>query len=119
MGKMPLQVYWRKGYDANRFYRHLSERELQQRVRDIFLNIPVLNPDGKLGIALPQDKESSIWMLRLTQVLQEMQIRYGPYPNGFTNKFLQHEPFPNFVGEVGKKASAVFKGRKLDRVLPR
>lgn len=112
--RMPLHMRWRKDYEKNRFCRHLSEEELQQRVRDIVLNMLILTPEGKVGLGSPENEESLRWMYKWTQVLQEMQLRYGPYPNGFTNGFMKRDRLPDFVGELGKKAACIFAERKLD-----
>lgn len=48
-----------------------------------------------------------------THVLEEMALRHGPYPNGFTRDILHSEPFPDFVGELGTKAASVLASRGL------
>lgn len=78
------------------------------------LNMMVLTPDALVGLGSVQDPEAQRWMIRWTQVLEEMRIRYGPYPNGFTNGFIQQESPPDFAGELGKKAANVFTSHKLD-----
>lgn len=114
MERIPRHELWRKAYDRNRFFRHLSEAELQQRVRDIVRNMLILTPDARIGLGSPEDPDTVRWMVRWTHVLQEMQLRYGPYPNGFTNGFIREDPLPDFVGELGRKAAGVFASRKLD-----
>lgn len=54
-------------------------------------------------------KAMEIW----THVLEEMVLRHGPYPNGFTRDILHSEPFPNLVGELGKKAARILESRGL------
>lgn len=114
MSGVPRHVLWRNAYRERRFLRHLSEVELQQRVRDVMLNMMVLTPGARIGLGSVQDPEAQRWMIRWTQVLEEMQIRYGPPPNGFTNGFLRQEPFPDFAGDLGRKAASTFASRKLD-----
>jgi len=111
---MQLHEVWRQAYDENRFLRHLSEYELQQRVRDVVLNMITLTPEAKIGLGSPDDPGTQRFMLKWTQVLQEMQLRYGPYPNGFTNGFMREQPPPDFVGELGCKAANVFASLELD-----
>lgn len=48
-----------------------------------------------------------------THVLEEMALRHGPYPNGFTRDIFHSEPFPDLVGELGRKAAAVLAARGL------
>lgn len=113
-GVMARHMHWRKAYERNRFCRHLPETDLQQRIRDIVLNMMVLTPGALIGLGSPDDPEAQRWMVRWTQVLHEMQLRHGPYPNGFTDGFMQEKPIPDFVGELGRKAARVFADRKLD-----
>lgn len=111
---MQLHEMWRKAYNENRFLRHLSEYELQQRVRDVVLNMITLTPQAKIGLGSPEDPEAQRFMLKWTQVLQEMQLRYGPFPNGFTSGFIREQPLPDLVGELGRKAANVFAALDLD-----
>ena len=48
-----------------------------------------------------------------THVLEEMALRHGPYPAGFTRDILHSEPFPDLVGELAQKAAAVLSARGL------
>lgn len=114
MAGRPRYEMWQRGYNENRFLRHLSEAELQQRVRDVMLNMLSLTPGAKIGVGSPDDPEAQRFLLRWTQVLQEMRLRYGPYPNGFTNGFIREEPLPDFVGELGRKAAGVYTRLGLD-----
>jgi hypothetical protein len=114
MSEVQRHVLWREAYKKNRFLRHLSQPELQQRVRDVMLNMMVLTPNALIGLGSTQEPEAQHWMIRWTQVLEEMQLRYGPFPSGFTNGFIRQEPFPDFVGALGKKAAHVFASLKLD-----
>jgi len=50
-----------------------------------------------------------------THVLEEMALRHGPYPNGFTRDILHSEPFPDFVGDLGKKPLRFFRQEDLKR----
>ena len=44
-----------------------------------------------------------------THVLEEMVLRYGPFPNGFTRDILYSEPFPGFVGELASRAASALE----------
>jgi hypothetical protein len=109
---IPRHEVWRQAYRNHRYCRHLSQQELNQRVRDVFVNILRLTPEGKIGLP-PMDLEGVKGMELWTHVLEEMVQRHGPYPNGFTREILHSEPFPDFVGEIGKKASNVLSSRGL------
>jgi hypothetical protein len=52
--------------------------------------------EAKIGL-LPIDDVSGVWMEKWTHVLEEMQLRHGPYPSGFTRNILHSEPLPDFV----------------------
>lgn len=99
-------------YRDNRYCRHLSQKELNQRVRDVFLNNLRLTPEGKIGLP-PMGPEGMRDMELWTHVLEEMVLRHGPYPNGFTREILHSEPFPDLVGELGRKAASVLSTRGL------
>jgi len=99
-------------YRENRYCRHLSQKELNQRVQDVLLNILRLTPVAKIG--LPPMKPKGMKSMEIwTHVLEEMALRHGPYPNGFTRDILHSEPFPDLVGELGKKAAGVLASRGL------
>ena len=109
---IPRHEVWKRAYRANRYCRHLSQQELNQRIRDVFVNNLRLTPQGKIGLP-PMDIEGIKGMELWTHVLEEMVLRYGPYPNGFTRDILHSDPFPDFVGELGKKASQVLASKGL------
>jgi hypothetical protein len=49
-----------------------------------------------------------------THVLEEMLLRHGPFPAGFTRNILHSEPFPNLVSALGQKAAESFKKKTPD-----
>jgi len=101
---MPRHVFWRRQYDAKRYMRHLSRPELNRRIRDIFLNLLRLTPEAKIGVFEIND-QNAIWLEKWTHVLEEMQLRHGPYPAGFTREILHSEPFPDFASALAGKAA--------------
>ncbi|MCU1219838.1 MAG: hypothetical protein JWN42_1035 [Candidatus Angelobacter sp.] len=102
--KVPRHVFMRQQYRERRYARHLSQPELNRRVRDVFLNILYLTLEAKIG-PVPLDQEGAIWMEKWTHVLEEMQLRHGPYPSGFTRDILHSEPFPDFASALAGKAA--------------
>lgn len=50
-----------------------------------------------------------------THVLEEMALRYGPYPAGFTREILHSEPIPDFASELASKAASRLGARGLKR----
>jgi hypothetical protein len=109
-GPMRRHARWRLSYRENRYCRHLTQMELNGRIRDIVLNMIRLQTDAKIG--LPALGPVGIrWMVLWTHVLEEMNLRHGPYPNGFTRDILHSEPYPNFAGELARKAASVLASR--------
>lgn len=112
MSNMTRHQAWQKMYHENRYCRHLSQSELDRRIRDIVLNMLRLRPDGKLGLP-PMEAEGGKAMELFTHVQVEMEIRHGPYPNGYTRDIFHLEPFPDLVGELGQKAASILKDKGL------
>lgn len=112
--RIPRHEAWRQAYRKQRYCRHLTQQELNQRVRDVFVNILRLTPQAKIGLP-PMDLEGVRGMELWTHVLEEMALRHGPYPNGFTRDILHSEPFPDFVGDLGKKPLRFFRQEDLKR----
>ena len=96
--------YWRRQYRANRYARHLERPELNKRLRDIVVNMLTVTPEAKIGV-LKIDNVGVEWMEKWTHALEEMVLRYGPYPNGFDRDILHSEPFPDFASELAGKAA--------------
>lgn len=110
---MQRHEVWRKMYRENRYCRHLSQKELNQRIRDVVVNMLRLTPEVKIGLP-PWESDGERAMEIFTHVLEEMVLRHGPYPNGFTHDILHsEEPFPDLVGELGAKAASVLASRGL------
>lgn len=103
---MPRHEVWRHMYRGNRYCRTLAQVELNQRIRDIFLSMLRLTPEAKIGLP-PMDVHGIRVMELWTHVLEEMVLRFGPYPAGFTKEILHTEPFPDFVGTLARRAAAV------------
>ncbi|HEX2859446.1 MAG TPA: hypothetical protein VHP58_04550 [Alphaproteobacteria bacterium] len=109
---MPRHEFWRKQYRERRYARYLTQPELNQRISDIMVNMMLLTPEAKIGL-LPVKADSEVWMVKFTHMLEEMTLRHGPYPNGFTKDILK-DTMPDFTSELGRKASKalVEKGLK-------
>ncbi len=82
---------WRNEYRQHRYMEYLSDEELRIRVKDIMLNMSTLTPKGQLGLHKLNDN-GSFWMIKWTHILEEFELRYGPYPNGFSDGFLKDAP---------------------------
>lgn len=99
-------------YRQRRYCAHLTRDELNKRIRDIMLNMLRLTGDAKVGL-MPVDPAGVMWMEKWTHVLEEMVIRYGPFPSGFESDVLHSEPFPDFVSELAGKAARRMTSLKL------
>jgi len=109
---LPRHIQMRRQYDRNRYARHLSQSELDRRIRDILLNLLILTPEAKIGL-LALNNEGAMWIEKWTHMLEEMQLRYGPYPAGFTRNILHSDPFPNLASDLARKAAEALKGDGL------
>lgn len=101
---MPRHERWRAEYRASRYARHLNRPELNKRIRDIFLNMLRVTPEAKIGV-FPVDDMNGVWWEKWTHVLEEMVLRYGPYPAGFEKDVLHSEPFPDFASDLSRRAA--------------
>lgn len=91
-----------KKYRNNRYLERLSDEDLLERAKNIFSNLLLVNNNTK--IALPAiSKSSSIMMMKWTHVLEEYEIRFGPYPNGINKEYLT-EDIPNTTEEFIRDA---------------
>ena len=102
---IPRHEAWRLMYRSHRYCRHLTQVELNQRIRDVFLTLLSLTPEGKIGM-LAMEPAGVRWMELWTHVLEEMTLRFGPYPAGFTREILHNEPFPDLAGSLAARASS-------------
>jgi hypothetical protein len=100
-----LHIAWRRQYDARRYARHLSQAELNQRMHDLVLNTFGLSPDGKISLNSLTDATAGMFMEKFAHVMEELQLRYGPYPAGVTREIFRAGPLPNFATELGQKAA--------------
>jgi hypothetical protein len=109
---MPRHKIWRLQYREDRYLRGLSQTELNQRIRDLVLNQIVLTETGKFGLIeinevtrhLPE-----VW----THVLEEMHLRHGPYPAGFTPDARPRlDPIPGVVGDLARKTADALAQRR-------
>jgi hypothetical protein len=100
----PRHIVQRRQYDARRYARHLTQPELDQRFRDIFVNMLRITAEAKVGL-YPIIEKFEPMLERFTHVLEEFQLRHGPYPAGFTPNIFHSEPFPDFVSDLAGKAA--------------
>ncbi len=102
----------RQQYRLRRYMEHLSIQELEQRAKDIFLNQLVLSEEKNIGLH-PLEQEGEYWITIWTHLLEEFNLRYGPYPSGFTNGFIKDVRIPSPSLDMARKACEVVKRLKL------
>ena len=99
---------WCQQYRLIRYMEHLKEDDLQQRAKDVFNNLTLLNEESKISLPkLSSDTEK--WMILWTHVLEEFCIRYGPNPAGFTTGFMKDIRIPNPGSPLAAKAANAVK----------
>ncbi|MGY3022986.1 hypothetical protein ACVWXR_000821 [Pseudomonas lurida] len=79
---------WHNDYLLNPYLSHLYSAELEERAKDVMTLISVLDSAGRLSVLTGKDMNVEMWV-KWTHILAEMEKRYGPYPNGFTNGFVK------------------------------
>jgi hypothetical protein len=104
---LPRHVMWRRLYDDNRYGRSLTDLELKQRIDDLIYNLLTLTSDGKLGIIRMDNRDNTAIAEKLTHMLEEMQLRHGPYPAGFDGSSLKGR-LAGFASAVAREAGGRF-----------
>jgi hypothetical protein len=56
---------------------------------------------------------AEFWLEKFTHMLEEMQLRFGPYPCGFTRDIFHSEPFPPFASDLAAKAGRAMSSKGL------
>jgi hypothetical protein len=108
---MNLFEIWKKQYRNNRYMENLSQDELKQRAKDVFLNNLILTGDCKIGLP-PVNEEGQYWMCCWTHVLEEFFLRYGPAPAGYNGCFKEVK-IPDPSSPLAKRASECVKKLNL------
>jgi hypothetical protein len=103
--RIPRQDIWRMQYRANRYARHLSQSELDQRIRDVLLNNIHAGQEGihlgRLNIAPDAvSSPSTVWIEKFTHLLEELNLRHVALDAKLPRDI------PNFASDLAKKAAA-------------
>ncbi|MFH1885204.1 MAG: hypothetical protein ABIM40_00785 [Pseudomonadota bacterium] len=99
---------WRHQYRANRYMKSLSIEDLKQRFIDIFNNLMVLDKECKISVP-PICQKTLYWITIWTHILEEFEIRFGPYPSGLTDGFIKNVKMPFPSSPMAKKAANTVK----------
>lgn len=100
---------WRQEYRNHRYMEYLTREELIERTKDVLANMSTLTEKGQLGLH-GLDDVGKYWMIVWTHVLEEFVLRYGPYPNGFTDGSLNDAPTVNPTFPVPPSAKTSIDG---------
>lgn len=107
----PRSTVSRESYLARRYMQFLSREELEQRCRDIFVNMFTLD-EGKIGILSHREGGARLMELH-THLLEEFKIRFGPFPAGFSEGFLKKAPVPDPTHANAARACLAVKNRNV------
>lgn len=93
---------------------YLKAGDLQQRAKEVFNNLLLLDKESKIGLH-PIRTETDEWMILWTHVLEEFVIRFGPYPAGFTSGFMKQARIPDPTSPLAPRAANAVKATSLPR----
>jgi hypothetical protein len=110
---LPRHIQWRSWYQGRRYAHHLSQAELNKRIRDIVVNLVRVTPEAKIG-PQPINSGGGVWWEKWTHSLEEMQLRHGPYPAGFSREIFQEEPFPAYASDLAERAAKRLRSLGLE-----
>jgi hypothetical protein len=105
----------RESYRAHRYLQDLANEELQQFWRDAFRNFMTINTEGKAAPLSLKHPRHWYWRVRLLHALEEISIRFGPYPNGFDDAFASSVKFPLPDSPRIRKSSSLVDRQTLVR----
>jgi hypothetical protein len=92
-------------YRRNRYLEHLPKEQLMRRIEDVMSNVHVVDSSGRIALKAT-NSSPHYWLSRFQEVIVEMQLRYGPYPAGFTEGLLDRNRLP---GSLRKEQLQRFK----------
>ena len=100
-------------YRERRYMEHLSDQELENRAKDIFLNQLVLTEEKKIGLH-PINQEGEYWMTVFTHLLEEYVIRFGLYPAGFPRGLINQVRIPDPGLDTATRACEVVRKLRIE-----
>jgi hypothetical protein len=89
----PPYVQWQKEYCQERYMEHLTIDELHRRAGDVLTNLNELTPDRKIAVR-QVDGEGADWWRKWTHITAEFELRFGPYPAGWSSESLANWHYP-------------------------
>lgn len=85
---------WRKEYRDRKYLENLSNDELLQRGRAVFRNFMTINARGQASPLPINHRLHGYWRSRFVHFLEECVCRFGPFPNGLGDEFVDGLKFP-------------------------
>ncbi|HEX8174077.1 MAG TPA: hypothetical protein VF543_03040 [Pyrinomonadaceae bacterium] len=110
-GSITVQEFYEQQYRARRYLEHASDKELEQRLRDIMANMTGLNEAGQLTFLVGERQFDHLNML-FTHVLTEHQMR----GRGFSPGLMMDVMLPNATAPDIPKSVLATRGRTLPKV---
>jgi len=110
---MKLYEHWQQQYHADRYLEYLSDDDLKQRAKDIFVNVLTITNNGKIGTHPPNTADGQYWMRCWTELLYEFQLRFGPYPAGFTDGSIKDACIPDPSNPIISRATKIINAKNL------
>jgi hypothetical protein len=80
-------------YRRNRYMKHLSEDQLARRIEDIMANLHSVDRVGRVSL-IGGDATSHTLQMRFQELIEEMNLRHGPYPAGWQKGFVDWTRMP-------------------------
>jgi hypothetical protein len=105
---MPRHMQLRQAYMSQRYLGTVPWEVLEQRMRDILVNLTVITENKRTGLP-PIESEAEEWMVRFGHIEAERGLRFGPYPAGLRDSFLRGTPIPRSTHPLVEKAVDVVR----------
>jgi len=88
---MKCHELWKSKYKQNRYMEFLSNEELKVRNNDIFYNLMILSPEGKISFR-EINSDGKYWMGLWIEILEEFKLRNENYQNNFSKEIFILKP---------------------------
>ncbi len=105
MESLPRHELWRKQYREDRYLEHLSEKELYDRCSHTMSNLLTLESNGKIGMLSHKVPNAERFVIKFTQVLEELGLRGKGLIPGLLDSVPTPEPTIKFCEAFQKLKS--------------
>jgi hypothetical protein len=80
-------------YARNRYLAHLSDAQLGKRIEHVVANVHIVDDFARVSLD-PANPSNRYWFSRLQEIITEMHLRHGPYPNGWQRGLIDFHRMP-------------------------